>query len=58
MIVLLGAAGVIVTTMVAVAMVLLTPHNLRIPVTRPRYGPLTAAQAAAELGALRVGSAP
>ncbi len=58
MIVLLGTAGVIVTTMVAVAMVLLTPHNLRIPATRPLPGPLTAAPAAAELGAVRVGSAP
>ncbi len=39
-------------------MVLLTPHNLRSPATRPVSGPPAVTQAAAELGAVRVGSTP
>ncbi len=56
MIVLLGAAGVIVTAMVAVAMILLTPHNLRAPADRrvSERGPATGAPA--QRDGLRVGS--
>ncbi len=57
MIVLLGAAGVIVTAMVAVAMILLTPHNLRGPAGRPMNAPRAVTQTAAEGDGLRV-SAP
>jgi hypothetical protein len=58
MIVLLGAAGVIVTGMVAVAMILLTPYNLRTPADRPANGPRAAPQDVPERDGLQVGSAP
>ncbi len=58
MIVLLGAAGVTVTAMVVVAMILLTPHNLRGPARRPVMQQRAGTQAAAGRDGRRVGSAP